>query len=149
MGLLSFIFGGGKSKAPPPKPTAKAMKPAAKAAERTAKPAEKAAVAKPVVKPAAGLAVLRLKASYAAAVRAGEHRKAYEAACELASLYKRAGARALAGTYRSAADARFAKVLGARTKVVKRGSLRLVGEAKAGMILAHRDFLAGFKKRAA
>jgi hypothetical protein len=152
MGLLSFLFGGSKKDKP------------AKAAARPAeapKPAEKAklkAADKLVAKAATTVAVaprvgvLKLKMDYAASRRAGEHARAYDAACALAKLYRKTRAKGLELEYRAAAEAEFAGLLaasGRRAAMARRvpaGSraAKLAGPQAAKLIAAHEAFTAEF-----
>jgi hypothetical protein len=116
MGLFSFLFGGKKKvmeakasaavgapgKAPPLHMASEVVKadPAAIAIDAAPESAE----APPRTR---GFELTHLKLAYAAAGRAGNAAKAYDAACKLASFYKSLGAKRLSADYRSAADAHF------------------------------------------
>ena len=116
MGLFSFLFGKkskvseGKTSAPlaspaqtPPLQMALAPVQADPGANLIDARSKKMAAAPR----ARGFELTHLKLAYAAAERAGDAAKAYDAACRLASFYKSVGAKGLSADYRLAADAHF------------------------------------------
>jgi hypothetical protein len=108
MGLFSFLFGG-KKKVAEARVSAPADAPLLHMVPEDVKadPAAIAIDAAPEPPRTRGFELTRLKLAYAAAGRAGDSAKAYDAACRLAGFYKSVGARRLSADYRAAADAHF------------------------------------------
>ena len=100
MGLFSFLFGGGKSKA---KPAAKAAaKPAV--ADKAPAAATAMAVAYAPVSATAGVAQAKLRLKLVASLRSGDHPTAYEAAQGLADIQVRAGRKTVARVWQRQAE---------------------------------------------
>lgn len=155
MGLLSFLFGGGKKDKPKAAAKAAPAKAPVKAVETPKASATVTVLPTAAKKARAAVGLVPLKLSYAAKLRAGDAAGAYVAACELARFYKKARVSALAAEYRAAADERFAEMLaagGRRARMAAKSPRagKLLGKAQAGLIAAHRDFAAKYDgKRAA
>jgi hypothetical protein len=135
MGLFSFLFGGKKkiaeAKASEPLFTA-ARAPSLRMASEPVK-ADPAAISIDAPSESSdapprtrGFELTHLKLAYAAAGRAGDAAKAYEAACRLASFYKSLGAKGLSADYRVAADMHFGDWLGQVSRDRRRTALAAV-----------------------
>jgi hypothetical protein len=140
MGLFSLLFGGKKkvaeAKAGAPASalvSAPAKAPPLHMAPETIKP-DPAAIsidAPPEPPRTRGFELTHLKHAYAAAERAGDAAKAYDAACRLASFYKSLGAKGLSADYRAAADAHFGDWLSKVSRDRRRMALAAVRRRSA------------------
>jgi hypothetical protein len=153
MGLLSFLFGGGKKEKPKTAP-----KSAAKTIETKLAEAAKAVVAPLSNRPRPRAGVVALRLDYAAKLRTGDPAAAYGAACKLAGFYRKSGASALAAEYRAAATKQLSLMLvrAAKGRAAKLAAVRaiptrarLADAAQAKLVAAHRQWLAKLERRAA